>query len=44
MALIASNLCTAQVARENPFGTGYFLWIDAGAGHGYIKVLAEHVC
>lgn len=32
-----------QTAYENPFGTDYFVWIDAGAGHGHVAV-PYHFC
>jgi len=33
----------AQVSEENPLDTGYFAWIDSGAGHGHIAV-PQHFC
>ena len=32
-----------QAIRNNPFGSEYFAWFDAGTGHGNINV-AKHWC
>lgn len=32
-----------QTVEENPFGSDYFVWIDAGAGHGVVSV-GRHFC
>jgi len=34
-----------QSAKWNPFTTDYFLWVDAGAGHGKkLGKLSKHIC
>lgn len=33
----------AQVASQNPFGTGNFLWVDAGLGQGRLQQMARGV-